>query len=139
MKKPTRIIQFISCGIIFLFIFSSFISVYGEQFNVTKKNGKKTYEKSHLLPIKPVINYNESFFTFAIFWGTYEERWGRPFFWVRVFNRDPWENRTINVIGYQNWEHKWTYKKAFMVDCQISIGFAILGHVCGMGYNVDAF
>ena len=95
------------------------------------------------LPVKKVKHANtngEDFFTYAIIWGTYETKWGGGFFLgVEVFNPGPWYNRTMSVIGYQNWEHQWFFKKAYDVDCRYWMGIATRHHVCGIGFDVSAF
>lgn len=131
MKKHSRLIQCVCCMMFFLFVCGA----------ILQSCIAKTYTIS--LPAENIMkvskgnlsnNNYQDHFAFAFFWGTYEERGGA----LWVYNRGPWYNRTINVIAYVDYEHKFIFKKAFTVDCPLWIGFARLHHVCAIGYDVNA-
>ncbi len=85
---------------------------------------------------------DEDFFNFAIIWGTFEEKVDYfPLFSLIVRNRYPWYNRTMFVIGYQNWIPQWVVKKAYQIECGIlHIGIVGFHRLAVIAYgNIAAF
>ena len=124
------------------FLFYPLLSVESTQGDLqqiyTDKNSQEPQIKN-----SEKTNDDESFFTFVIVWGTYEEKCGSSFFGIfvglRVYSPGPWYNRTMYVLGYQDWKDKWTFKKSYDVDCSCWCGAAVFHHVVGIGYDVSAF
>jgi hypothetical protein len=106
-------------------------------------NGEKTSPESSVKKVIHADDDDEAFFDFAIIWGPFEVRWGVfPLLEVVVYNRAPWYNNTMNVIGYQSWEGgKWVVKKSYWIECNY-LHVGIVGRnwlfVIGWG-NVAAF
>jgi len=132
----------VAVGIILLFVCGALMPACSAQINIPPANGVKTFQEFPVKKVKHTNNDNESFFNFAIIWGTFEIRYDVfPFLRLVVYNRDPWENKTINVIGYMNWEHKFVYKKAFYIQCNFWwIGIVGKHRLCALGFrDVTAF
>jgi len=115
--RNIKLIKGLAVGIILLFVGGAFIPVCSAQISITQANGEKTSPELPINKVKHTNNDDEGFFTFAIIWGTFEERFVFSFFGnIIVHNRAPWYNRTMNVIGY-SWEHQWYFKKSWCVEC----------------------
>jgi len=140
MDKYHLLRKSLAVGVILLFVCGALMPACSAQISTPQTNRVKTSHDCEVKEVKPNNNDNESFFTLVLVWGTYEGKWGGgPLIGIRVYNPGPWYNRTMNVIGYQNWEHKWVVKKSYSVDCRYWLGFAVLHHVCGIGYDVTAW
>jgi len=144
MKKHTHLVQCICCLMIFLFVCGAILPACSAQNNIfiLQTNEEKMLLESPVNNAKKINYENESTFNFAIIWGTFEEKWASSLFgFVHVFNREPWNNRTMNVIGYLISEHKWSVKKAFEVKCNfLHLGIVGRNWLCVIGIgNIDAF
>ena len=142
MKRHTRMIQAICCLMIFLFVCGAILPACNAQNNVLQTDEEKMLLESPVNNAKQINYENESNFDYAIIWGTFEEKWYSSLFgFVHVFNRGPWHNRTMNVIGYQGWTGNWTVKKAFYIKCNfLHLGIVGRNWLCVIGIrNVDAF
>ena len=144
MKKHTRMVQYICCLMVFLFVCSAVLPVCNAQTNILQTDEEKIFLESPAKKAKHANNDDECFFDYALIWGPFEEKWYSSFFTlVYVTNRDPWYNRTINVIGYVKNDTgsggTWTVKKAFSVKCNfLHIGFVGPHWLCVIGIrNVD--
>jgi hypothetical protein len=128
----------LTIGIIILFVCGAFIPMCGAQIISPQVNGVKTSQEK---VIHADVD-NETFFNFAIIWGTFEYTVYKSFFRdVIVHNRAPWWNKTMNVIGYQPFENKWTVKKSYWIECgYLHIGFVGRHWLFVIGYgNIAAF
>lgn len=142
MKKHIRMVQHICCLMIFLFVCGAVLPACNAQTNILKIDEEKIFLESPVKKVKQINYENESTFNFAIIWGTFEEKWASSLFgFVHVFNREPWYNRTMNVIGYLISEHKWIVKKSYWVQCNfLHLGIVGRNWLCVIGIgNVDAF
>jgi len=146
MNKYPLIWKGLTLGIILLFVCGALLPACNAQSNMLQKTEDKMFLESSVKKVKQINYENESFFDYALIWGPFEELWVSSligFVWVR--NRVPWNNRTINVIGYvKNDETSggtWTVKKAFSVKCNfLHVGFVGRHWLCVIGIrNVDAF
>jgi hypothetical protein len=86
-------------GIILLFVAIVFIPTYSAQVNTPQINEQKSPQES------PAFKggHADSFqgVDMVIIWGTFEEKIHKfPVFSLEIRNRDPWDNRTINVFGF---------------------------------------
>jgi len=132
----------LAVGIILLFVAIAFSPVSTAQVSPPQTNIIKA---SQVAPVRKVTHSSDDeidFFDFAIIWGTFEVRWSVfPLIDLTVYNRSPWNNRTINVIGYVISDHQWYFKKAAYIACNYLhlgiVGFHRLG-VVAYG-NIDAF
>ena len=145
MKKHTRMIQYICCLMIFLFVCGALLPACSAQTNILQSDEEKMFLESPVKKVKQINYENESYFTYALIWGTFEEKWVSSLFtlvWVK--NREPWNNLTINVIGYVKNDTgggTWTVKKACDVRCNfLHVGFVGRNwlYVIGIG-DVTAF
>jgi hypothetical protein len=127
---------------IFLFVCSAVLPICNAQTSTPQANGEKTSPELLIKKVTPTNNDDEDFFNFAIIWGPFEVRWGVfPLLEVVVYNRAPWYNRTINVIGYQPFEHNWVFKKSCWIECNyLHVGFVGRNWLFVIGYgNIAAF
>jgi len=127
---------------VFLFVCGALVPACSAHISTPQENGEKISLESPVKKVKHTNNENESFFDYAIIWGTFEHKQFKSLFgMVSVYNREPWNNRTMNVIGYVISEHKWTVKKAFWVKCNfLHLGIVGRNWLCVIGIgNVDAF
>ena len=132
----------LAIGIILLFVCSALLPACNAQTSTLQTDEEKMFLELPVKKVKQINNDDEYYFSFAIIWGTFEERYVFSFFGnIKVFNRDPWYNRTINVIGYQSWDHKWTAKKSYEVKCNfLHIGIVGRNWLCVIGIgDVTAF
>ena len=142
MKKHTRMIQYICCLMIFLFVCGTLLPACTAQTNILQTDEEKMFLESPAKKAKHANNHDEMFFTYAFIWGPFEELWVSSFFTLlHVTNREPWLNHTINVIGYQSWTGNWTVKKACEVKCNfLHLGIVGRNWLCVIGIrNVDAW
>ena len=142
MKKHTQVIQCICCAMVFLFVCSAVLPICNAQISTPQANGEKTSHDCEVKDVKPNNNDDEDFFNFAIIWGTYEERIDYfPLFSLIVRNRYPWYNHTMNVIGYQPFEHNWVVKKSCWIECgYLHVGIVGRHWLFVIGYgNIAAF
>ena len=142
MKRHTRMIQAICCLMIFLFVCGAILPACNAQNNVLQTDEEKMLLESPVNNAKQINNENESFFTYALIWGSFEHKaYSSLFRDVSVYNPDPWHNRTMNVIGYQGWTGNWTVKKAFYIKCNfLHLGIVGRHWLCVIGIrNVDAW
>jgi len=140
MKKHTRMVQYICCLMVFLFVCSAVLPACSAQTNILQTDEEKMFLESPAKKAKHANNDDEMFFTYAFIWGPFELlRVSSLFGFVWVKNRDPWLNETINVIGYQSWTGNWTVKKAHSAKCNfLHIGFVGRNWLCVIGIrNVD--
>ena len=113
-KKP--LIGVILCLILLL---SIAIPVHGERKEITSKNNFESISSKGDI----------YFLTFAFIIGEYEICW-KDFTYFRFWNSD-YSIKSIDVLGYKAWEHKWYPVKAFMVEGDFRIGY--LGrHQCNI-------
>jgi len=127
---------------VFLFVCGALLPIGNAQTNISQTDEEKISLESPVKKVKHTNNDDEAFFTFAIIWGTFEHKAVSSLFgMVAVHNRAPWYNRTMNVIGYQSWEHKWFVKKSYWVQCNfLHLGIVGRNWLCVIGIgNVDAF
>ena len=132
----------LAIGIILLFVCGALLPACNAQTNILQTNEEKMLLKSPVNKAKHTNTDTEMFFDYALIWGPFEENWISSFFtlvWVK--NREPWQNDTINVIGYQSWTGNWTVKKASNVRCNFfHVGFVGRHWLCVIGIgDVDAF
>ena len=142
MKKHIHMVQYICCIMVFLFVCGTLLPVCNAQTNILQTDEEKMFLESPAKKVKHANNDDECFFTYALIWGTFEEKWYSSLFTdVHVFNRGPWYNRTMNVIGYQGWTGNWTVKKACEVKCNfLHLGIVGRNWLCVIGIrNVDAW
>jgi len=127
VKKQIRIFQYCCCAVIFFLLCGAFLPLCGAQTCTTQSTtGEKTSQELTVINVKNSTTEDEDFFNFAIIWGTFEEKIDYfPLFSLIVRNPYPWHNRTMYVIGYQNWVHQWVFKKSFQIEC----GFLHIGIV----------
>jgi hypothetical protein len=140
MKKHTRMVQCICCIMIFLFVCSAVLPICNAQSNLLQTTEEKMFQELQAKKAKHANNDDECFFDYALIWGTFEENWASSLFgFVHVFNRYPWYNRTMNVIGYRISIDTWTVKKAFSVKCNfLHLGIVGRNWLCVIGIrNVD--
>jgi hypothetical protein len=136
MERNHKFKHYTSFAIIFLLISITILPQCFAQIKITP-NTEKVLKN---LKIKHSLNNSYNFFKYAIIFGTYEVRGDVvPIFWLNVYNRQPWYNQTINIIGYVSNEHKFVNIKAYWIDCALWIGFARLHHVCAICYDVTAW
>jgi hypothetical protein len=104
---------------VFLFVCSAVLPICNAQISTPQANGEKTSPELPINKVKHTNNDDEAFFDFAIIWGPFEVKfWSSLFHHVVVYNRAPWYNHTMNVIGYQSWEGgKWVVKKSCWIEC----------------------
>jgi hypothetical protein len=139
MKKHTRLVHWFSCGMIFFFICSALMPLCNTQAIAPHTNNGRMLQELQVKKVKHTDSDDEYFFTYAIIWGTYETKWAGGFLTgIRVFNPGPWYNRTMNVLGYQNWKNQWFFKKSCDVECHYWMGIAVFHHACGIGFDVTA-
>jgi hypothetical protein len=130
----------LAVGIILLFVCGALLPACNAQTNILQTDEEKMFLESPAKKVKHANNDDEMFFTYAFIWGPFEEKWVSSLFTlVYVLNREPWNNRTINVIGYQSWTGNWTVKKAFSVKCNfLHLGIVGRNWLCVIGIrNVD--
>lgn len=130
----------LAIGIILLFVCGAVLPACNAQTNILQTDEEKMFLESPIKKMKQINYENESFFTFAIIWGTFENKaFSSLFGMVAVNNRDPWHNRTMNVIGYKRSTHEWTVKKAFSIKCNfLHLGIVSRNWLCVIGIrNVD--
>ncbi|MBE3136781.1 MAG: hypothetical protein IMZ43_05240 [Thermoplasmata archaeon] len=142
MKKQSRVIQGICCAMVFLFVCGALVPACSAHISTPQANGEKTSPESSVKKVKHTNNDDEDFFNFAIIWGPFEVKyWSSLFQTLVVYNRAPWYNRTINVIGYQPFEHNWVFKKSCWIECgYLHIGFVGRHWLFVIGYgNIAAF
>jgi len=142
VKKHNQIVQCICCAMIFLFVCSAVLPLCNAQTSTPQTNGEKTSLESPVKKVKHTNNDDEAFFNFAIIWGPFEVRyWSSLFHHVVVYNRAPWYNNTMNVIGYQPFEHNWVVKKSYWIECNyLHVGFVGRNWLFVIGYgNIAAF
>jgi hypothetical protein len=142
MDKKPLIWKCLTLGIILLFVCGALLPACSAQTNILQTDEEKMFLELPIKKVKQINDENESFFTYALIWGTFEENWYSSLFTeVHVFNRGPWYNRTMNVIGYQSWTGNWTVKKAFYVKYNfLHLGIVGRNWLCVIGIrNVDAF
>ena len=126
MKKQSQVMQGICYAVVFFFVSGVIMPVCHAQINISPVNGGETTSRSPVKKVTHATSDNESFFDFAIIWGTFEERVDYfPLFSLIVRNPYPWYNRTMYVIGYQPFENNWVFKKS----CQVECGFLHIGIV----------
>ena len=116
------------------------------QTNILQTDEEKMFLESPAKKVKHANNDDECFFDYALIWGPFEQKaYSSLFRDVYVLNREPWFNRTMNVIGYVKNDTgsggTWTVKKAYEVKCNF-LHLGIVGrnwlYVIGIR-NVDAF
>jgi len=142
VKKHIHMVQYICCIMVFLFMCGAVLPACTAQTNIFQTDEEKIFLESPAKKVKHANNDDECFFDYALIWGTFEENWASSLFgFVHVFNRGPWYNRTMNVIGYQGWTGNWTVKKAFEVKCNfLHLGIVGRHWLCVIGIrNVDAW
>jgi len=130
----------LAVGIILLFMCGALLPACNAQTNILQTDEEKMFQESPAKKVKHANNDDEYFFTYAFIWGPFEELWVSSLFgFVWVKNREPWLNRTINVIGYQSWTGNWTVKKAYSAKCNfLHIGIVCPHWLCVIGIrNVD--
>jgi len=141
MEKNRYVKKILAVGIILLFICCSIVPECAAQDNQLQKNRTNVLQDENR-QIKSKNNDNESFFNFAIIWGTFEHKsYSSLFGGLIVMNRDPWYNRTMYVIGYQIPQNHLVIKKSYWIECHfVHIGFVGRNRlfVIGIG-NVAAF
>ena len=132
----------LAVGIILLFVCGALLPACSAQTNMFQTDEEKMFLESPAKKVKQINYENESFFTYALIWGTFEHKsYSSLFRDVSVYNPDPWHNRTMNVIGYQSWTGNWTVKKAFYIKCNfLHLGIVGRNWLCVIGIrNVDAW
>ena len=142
MKKHIQLVQCICCIMVFLFVCGALVPACSAHISTPQTNGEKTSPELPINKVKHTNNDDEAFFDFAIIWGPFEVRWGVfPLLEVVVYNRAPWYNNTMNVIGYQSWEHQWFFKKSWCVECYaLHVGIVGKHWLCAMCFrNVNAW
>jgi hypothetical protein len=142
VKKHTWIVQGICCAMIFLFVCSAVLPICNAQTSTPQTNGEKTSPELLIKKVKNTNNDDEDFFDFAIIWGPFEVKyWSSLFQTLVVYNRAPWYNHTMNVIGYLIPEHQWYFKKSCWIECgYLHIGFVGRHWLFVIGYgNIAAF
>ena len=125
-----------------MFVCGALMPACSAQINTPQANEVTTSPESSVKKATHTNNDNESFFDFAIIWGTFEVRYDVvPLVELIVHNRAPWYNRTMNVIGYLIPEHQWFFKKSYWIECDyLHIGFVGRYWLFVIGYgNIDAF
>jgi hypothetical protein len=138
MKKQNRLIQCVCCAIIIFFVCGALAPMCSAQINPPQGNRVKTSQDK----VTHADVNNQTFFDFAIIWGPFEVRWWvSPFLNLVVYNRAPWWNKTMNVIGYLIPEHQWFFKKSYWIECgYLHIGFVGRHWLFVIGYgNIAAF
>ena len=142
MDKKPLIWKCLTLGIILLFVCGALLPACNAQTNILQTDEEKMFLESPVKKVKKINYENESFFTYALIWGPFEENWASSLFtFVHVMNREPWNNLTINVIGYKRSTQEWTVKKACDVRCNfLHIGFVGRNWLCVIGIgDVTAF
>jgi hypothetical protein len=146
MKKHTRMVQYICCIMVFLLVCGAVLPACSAQTNILQSDEEKMFLESPVKKVKQINYEQESFFDYALIWGPFEENWVSSLFTlVWVTNREPWNNRTINVIGYVKSHDtsagEWTVKKACDVRCNfLHIGIVGRNWLCVIGIgDVTAF
>ena len=142
MKNRHRSARYLSYVIIMLFISATVLPSCIAQIHTSKINIEKSPQDFFVKKASHANEDDENFFSFAIVWGPFEVRGTTiPFLALDVHNRASWYNRTINVLGYQNWENKWVFKKAYWVtDNFFHIGFVGRHWLFALCFiDVDAF
>ena len=136
----------LAVGIILLFVCGALLPACNAQANILQTDEEKMFLESPTKKVKQIDYENESFFDYALIWGSFEENWASSLFtFVWVKNREPWNNRTINVIGYVKNDEtsggEWTVKKANNVRCNfLHIGIVGRNWLCVIGIgDVTAF
>jgi len=141
VKKHIQLVQCICCIMVFFFVCGALVPACSAQISTPQANGEKTSLESPVKKVKHADD-DEDFFTFAIIWGTFEERFVFSFFGnIWVYNRDPWCNRTMNVIGYRSSLHQWFVKKSWYVQCNfLHVGIVGRNWLCVIGIrDIEAF
>jgi len=134
--------KMLAIGIILLFGCGALMPACSTHISTPQTNGEKTSPESSVKKVIHTDDDDEDFFDFAIIWGPFEVRWGVfPLLEVVVYNRAPWYNRTMNVIGYWILEHQWFFKKSYWIECNyLHIGFVGRHWLFVIGYgNIAAF
>jgi hypothetical protein len=134
--------KWLTIGIILLFVGGALMPACSAQISTPQANGEKTSHDCEVKDVKPNNNDDEAFFDFAIIWGPFEVKfWSSLFHHVVVYNRAPWYNHTMNVIGYLIPEHQWYFKKSCWIECgYLHIGFVGRHWLFVIGYgNIAAF
>jgi hypothetical protein len=135
-------VQYICCIMVFLFVCGAVLPACSAQTNILQTDEEKMFLESPVNKAKQINYESESYFDYALIWGPFEELWVSSLFTlVHVLNREPWNNLTINVIGYQSWTGNWTVKKASYVKCNfLHLGIIGRNWLCVIGIrNVDAW
>ncbi|MBE3121010.1 MAG: hypothetical protein IMZ58_02240 [Thermoplasmata archaeon] len=118
MKKHNQIVQCICCAMVFLFVCGALVPACSAQIRTPQANGEKTSPESSVKKVIHADDGDQVFFDFAIIWGPFEVKfWSSLFHHVVVYNRAPWYNNTMNVIGYLIPEHQWYIKKSYWIEC----------------------
>ena len=117
--------KWLAVGIILLFVAIAFSPTCTAKVAMPLLYDNRSSQVLSTKKVTQANNDEKDFFHYAIVYGTFEEKWITSlFFDVLVFNRDPWENRTLTVIGYVVQDHQWYVKHAFWVACNaFHIGF----------------
>jgi hypothetical protein len=132
LKKRQQIMKYVSCIIIILLIGITLLpgitvrikamSIQADLFSIKNQAMQKDNN-----------DYDE--FTFAIIWGKYEVMKDKIFlFHLEVMNPNP-DNRTISVLGYVDYEHKFVFKKSNWIDCFRWSGFIGHDHLFIIAWN----
>jgi hypothetical protein len=142
MTKQSKVIQGICCVVVFSFISGVIMPACSAQICTMQSNETEPLK----FPSQDKMgqsNYDddETFFNFAIIWGTFEHKFRVPFIALRANNSGPWYNQTMYVIGYQNWVPKWVFKTSYEIYCGfLYIGFVGFHRLCVIAWgNVAAF
>ena len=146
MKIHIWMVHCICCIMIFLFMCGAVLPACSAQTNILQTDEETMFQESQAKKVKHTNNENESFFDYALIWGPFEELWVSSLFTlVHVKNREPWNNRTIHVIGYVKSHDtsagEWTVKKACDVRCNfLHLGIVGRNWLCVIGIgDVTAF
>jgi hypothetical protein len=131
---------------VFLFVCGAVLPACSAQTNILQTDEEKMFLESPVNKAKQINYESESYFDYALIWGPFEELWVSSLFTlVHVTNREPWQNDTINVIGYVKNDvgsgGNWTVKKASNVRCNfLHVGFVGRHWLCVIGIgDVTAF
>jgi hypothetical protein len=82
-------------------------------------------------------NDDYCFFTFAIIWGKFDVLESKiPLFNLTAGNRYTF-NRTMSVIGWVTYEHRFIFKKSNRVSCDWWLGFVVgSNRLCVVGWGL---
>jgi len=87
-------------GIILLFVAIVFTPTYSAQVSTPQINEQKFPQESPAFKGEHADSFQGV--DMVIIWGTFEEKIRKfPLLSLEIRNRDPWENRTITVFGFQ--------------------------------------